>query len=51
LKDVAYTSLVAMPKKTAISLTKPLMPGRAREAMAAAVKKAKAVGILRAMPP
>ena len=44
-------SWLVIPKKTVISLIKPLMPGSAREAKELAKKKAKVIGKTLAKPP
>ena len=50
-KGTVKASLLVTPRKTVISLTKPLMPGRAREARELARKKAKVIGSTLARPP
>ena len=50
-KPVVKPSLAVIPRNTVISLTKPLMPGRAREARQLARKKAKVIGRALARPP
>ena len=43
-KPVVKASLLVMPRNTVISLTKPLMPGRAREAKQVITNRAKVIG-------
>ena len=50
-KPVVKLALEVMPRNTVISLTKPLMPGRASEARELARKKAKVIGNTLARPP
>ena len=50
-KPMVKPSLAVMPRNTVISLTKPLMPGRAKEARELAKKKAKVIGRALARPP
>ena len=50
-KPIVNCSLWVIPRKTVISLTNPLMPGRAKEARELARKKAKVIGRALARPP
>ena len=50
-KGTVKSLLEVTPRKTVISLMKPLIPGRAREARELARKKAKVIGKTLARPP
>ena len=51
LKSEVKPSWLVIPKNIVISLIKPLMPGRAKEASELARKKAKVIGRTLANPP